>query len=72
MPRGGDEFGISIIVAFLCVLALAFVLAFIKSLIETPWLIGVVILAIVVYMLMKREERREKMAFRRNDNIPRQ
>jgi hypothetical protein len=56
----GDQAGLAVIVAGIIVLALALVGGLIKSLFEQPWLLGVVALAIVLFVLAKRAERRER------------
>lgn len=60
MPRGGDEFGCGIILAVICVAVLMLFLALIKGMIEQPLVLACVLLAGAIFMLARREERRER------------
>ncbi len=60
MPRGGDEFGIGVLIMAACVILLSMGLGLFKAIIENPWLIAVCIAAGLIYVLARREEKRER------------
>lgn len=54
MPRGGDEFGIGVLVMGVCVIAFSMVFGLFKAIVENPWLIAFCIAAGLIYMLARR------------------
>lgn len=60
MPRGGDEFGIGIILSIVCVAVLVLFLSLIRSMIEQPLVLACVLLAGAIFFWARRTERRER------------
>ncbi len=60
MPRGGDDFGIGIIMSVICVALLVLFLSLIKSMIEQPLVLACVLLAGAIFYLARRTERHER------------